>query len=632
MACFSRLMVICLLCFLGLSAVSVRAQRESTTAILERLGGQFCPDSEFTCVELRVPTDHFATDVTGRLNVTFAVLPASGERKGMFVTATGGPGTIGVTLADLYTSYFDPALLEHFDIVFFNQRGAGLQWCADAALDFYTADFRTDTPERAAALVEGARTFANQCVREMGSPLDLPYLSTRQAIEDLDAFRKAMGDEQLWLYGESYGTQYAQTYAAVYSEHLAGLILDGAVDLTITGGEFYQQQAQAFSDVLEATLNACNQDQACHNDFGRDALEYYDDLVAELAEAPKSYQFPLPLGGTSERELTLSDLEYAAASSLYTESSRMVFQRSLAAAAQDDLVPLARLLYQQLGADPQTLEAIPDPTYSDALFYAIECLDYGDFVGTAEQRADAFVSTGQAIEQSVPRFASNYYGDLPCVFWPGTEEPVERPEPLVAEGIPTLVLGATADPATPLSNGERVYSHLDDAYLITTQGGAHVTFGWGNECPDAIVTAFLVEGARPDERESTCDGVVADPYVPLAPADAVAFADPLEALQSAETEIFLLPEYYYWDAKTPTRVGCPRGGALSFRPMDLGEGFSLTACVFSEGFIMTGTGTYDYDEDRFTLDVEVTGLAHGALVYERYGDLMTITGDYAGDL
>ncbi len=45
-------------------------------------------------------------------------------------------------------------------------------------------------------------------------PADLPYYSTRQAVEDLEAFRQYLGVDKIALYGESYGTQYVQTYAA----------------------------------------------------------------------------------------------------------------------------------------------------------------------------------------------------------------------------------------------------------------------------------------------------------------------------------------------------------------------------------------------------------------------------------
>ena len=103
---------------------------------LERLGGVPCPDGDFTCVTLTVPLNHFDPNDSRTMDVVFAVLPATGERKGMFVTATGGPGTAGLASADSYTSAFDPSIPEHFDIVFFDQRGVGLSGglqCAQAA-------------------------------------------------------------------------------------------------------------------------------------------------------------------------------------------------------------------------------------------------------------------------------------------------------------------------------------------------------------------------------------------------------------------------------------------------------------------------------------------------------------------
>jgi hypothetical protein len=141
----------------------------------------------------------------------------------------------------------------------------------------------------------------------------------------------------------------------------------------------------------------------------------------------------------------------------------------------------------------------------------------------------------------------------------------------------------------------------------------------------------MVEGERPSQRELTCEGEIASAYVPLAPADASDFADPLEAMESADNEIYYLPEYYYWDLTTPTTVGCPYGGTLAFEPSDIGEALTLTDCAFSDGFVMTGSGTYDYEQDVFNMDVQITGLAEGELVYERHGDgSVSVTGEYGG--
>ncbi len=250
---------------------------------------------------------------------------------------------------------------------------------------------------------------------------------------------------------------------------------------------------------------------------------------------------------------------------------------------------------------------------------------------TPEERAEAYIRAGDEVEQSFPRFDIVFYGDLPCVFWPG--EPVdERPAPLTMPGVPTIVLGATADAYTPVQNGERVYSRLEDGYSITTDGGAHITYAWGNECPDAIITAFLVEDKMPDEREMRCDGVIATDYVPNAPVEATVYADPVEALNAAYNEIYYLPEYYFWDAETPTAVGCTYGGSLTFEATDEGQQFDLSDCAFSKGFSMTGTGFSSYGVSDFSLEVAVSGDAEGTLtyIYDSEGNI-SVTGEYAGE-
>jgi len=617
------------------NAAPSTSEGRDTAAILAELGSYPCPDSTFTCVKLTVPLDHFDPANTAAIEVVFAVLPASGERQGMFVTVTGGPGTSGLAAADNYTAAFDPSIPEHFDIVFFDQRGVGASGglqCINAAAAYYQTDARTDTPEGEAALIEAARTFARDCVAEMGVPPDtLRYYSTRQAIEDLEMFRQIIGDEKFWLYGESYGTQYAQTYAAAYPDHLAGLILDGTVDLTLSGPDYYVEQAQAFNDVLVMTLEACNADPACAAQVGGDALAFYDDLAAELAVSPQPFAFPLPAGGTAERTFSLGDLETAAAGYSYSEGGRMIFLRGLAAAARGDLTLLARIVYDQLSLDPVTLEPVLDPAWSDAAYYTIECNDYSFFAGTPEERAEAWMRAGDAVDASIPRLSAIFYGDLPCVFWPQGEDNVPRPEPLIAEGIPTIVLGATADAATPLANAQRVFSRLADGYLIVTEGGPHITFGWGRNCPDAQVTNFLVKGQLPDQRELTCGGQVIRSYVPLQPVDVSGYADVLDIFTAIDTDIYFLPEYYYWDLETPITTSCPYGGGFTFEPSGEGELFTFTNCAFVDGFIMTGTGSLNYDTWLTTVAVTVTGAADGSLTYTHADDgTRRVTGTYNG--
>lgn len=587
---------------------------------LARLGATPCPDSDFSCVTLTVPLDHFDPADGRTIDVVFAVLPATGKSKGLFVTATGGPGSAGVGLADYYTSYFDPSITRRFDIVFFDQRGVGLSGgltCPNAAATYY----RSLAPPGAAA-----SRFSADCVAELGSPPILPFLGTKQAIEDLEALRRALDSPRVWLYGESYGTQYAQEYAAAHPGALAGLVLDGTVDLTLTGPGFWADAAAAFERVLAETLASCDNRPRCRQDAGARAGTVYDQLADRLEDGPIAVRFPLPSGGTERRELTLADLQTVAAGQVYGEGGRMLLQRALAAAGRGELVPLLRLVYANLYLDPQTLEPVVDPTYSDAIYFAVDCQDYAYYSGTPDERAAAHLAEAATVAAANPRLGEAVFlSDLPCAYWPGSSQELQRPAPLRAEGVPTLVLGATGDPITPLVQGESVFRGLADGYLVTTLGGPHVTFGRGNACPDELVRDFLVDGTPPPRRETTCPGTLVGRYVPLAPRSAAAFANVRAALGSAERELEYLPEYYYWDFETPTSAGCPAGGgSVRFTARGSVAKLTLRDCGLTRGFVMTGTGSWDYDRDRVVLDVAVTGRFAGSYRYVRQGGSVSV--------
>jgi len=630
--------MVILACAWAIPTVSVGETPAGDTASrLAGLGGVPCPDSDFTCVTITVPLDHFNPGDNRTIDVVFGVLPASGERKGMFVTGTGGPGSAGLSSADGYTSAFDPSIPEHFDIVFFDQRGVGqsggLQ-CVTAAATYYRIEADASSPDGEAALVAAAQTFAEDCVREMGDPEILPFLGTDQAVEDLEVFRVLIGDDKFWLYGESYGTQFAQTYAAAHADHLAGLILDGTVDLTLSGPEFLAQQAQAFADTLQLTLEACNEDEFCVESMGGgDGVAAYDRLADQLKQSALEFDFPLPSGGFEKRTFTFSDLEFAASSYMYSESARMIFLRALAAYSRnEDLVPMARILYDALYLDPETLEPVADLSWSDAVYYGVECQDYSYFSGTPGERAEAYLRAGDPLDENMPRMSAIFYGDFPCVFWPDAKQEATRPEPLTADGVPAFVLGATADPATPYSNGQNVYSRLSDGYLVTETDGPHIIFGWGVTCVDEIVTAFLVEDQVPGRRETTCEGVVADAFVPLAPLHAEQLTGPLEAMRAVDNEIAYSPEYSYWDGTTPNSIGCPFGGTFSFEPSNTGDLFTFKSCAFTDGFILDGSGSYDYNEALVMFEVTISGLKDGTLIYTRDADnIAHVTGEFGGE-
>jgi pimeloyl-ACP methyl ester carboxylesterase len=592
---------------------------------IARVHEEPCPDSEFTCVTLAVPRDHFAAAGGPTFEVTFAIHRAtSSPRKGVFVTITGGPGTSGISAADGYTAAFDPALVADYDLVFLDQRGVGLSepaQCPDAALAFY--DFPGDPALDLAhglAYARAARRFAHDCVAEAGVPRSaLPYFSTRQAVEDLETLRAWLGAPKLDLYGESYGTQYVQTYAAAHPDRIHSLFVDGPVDLTLTGNDYYVEDAHAFDAVLSMTLDRCTGDEACRADaLGRDALRAYDRLARELRVSPRRYAFTRADGRIERRTFTIGDLESAAAGYVYSTYDRMLLQRALAQAVRGQLAPLARLAYLSLGQDPETLDAIPDPSWSDAMFYAVECTDYDYRTDSPAESALAYLQAGRRARMDRVRLGSVFYGDLPCAYWAAHPPTTERPGPLTDTPYPVFVLASTTDPATPYAGALRIYRRLSDGYLVVQPGGPHIIFGRGNACPDDLVTAFLVDGTRPEQRQTTCDDAYVDPYVPLPAARVTSASDPLRTLAAVDDELTSNADYWAWDAADTLKVGCLFGGRLRYAPTDAGASIGLADCRLSRGLPLSGRGLIDLDTGAVTL--RVRGPSGTRLVYTRDAD------------
>jgi pimeloyl-ACP methyl ester carboxylesterase len=617
---------------IGVVGFAPASAQDMTDLLDER--GEPCAESDFTCVTITVPLDHSKTTSTATMDVVFAVSPASGERKGMFVTVVGGPGYSGLSAADSYSSYFDESLFESFDIVFFDQRGIGESSglsCPSATIAYYSSTADTFTAEGEAATIETARTFAADCRAEIGAERQaiLPYLGTRQAIQDLDVFREMVGDEQIWLYGESYGTQFAQTYATAYPERIAGLILDGVVDLSLEGDVYYIQQAEAFAGALTATLEACNADAACRADMNGDALTAYMTLIADLSASPAVVAYPLPDGRLEDRTLYASDVESIASGAVYDRGSRSDFLRALAAAANGDLVPMLRRAYGALGVDPVTLDPIIDESFTDASYYGIECNDYDFFAaaGDADARAEAWMRAGDAVEAAIPYLSGAFYGDLPCLFWGVQGEPT-RPAPFMGGDYPTFILNSDIDPATPFQQGDAMFNQIANAYMITQLGAPHVIFGRDEVCPDVMITAFLVDDILPNAREYLCEGDTIDYYDPI-PSET--FSNVVDAIRALDIEISYLPEYASWDGYSRTTIGCTFGGTLTFVGTDEDEIYTLDKCELIAGLIVDGSGTFVY-EVLIEYDVRVSGLFEGELIYTREieVDAYTATGTIDG--
>jgi pimeloyl-ACP methyl ester carboxylesterase len=454
---------------------------------------------DFSCVTLSVPVDH-ADPRGAHWDVTFGLLRAQGERQGVFVTATGGPGSSGLAAADAYTSTFPDQLRQGFDVVFFDQRGVGRSQdlrCDDAYADYYVPLDSTSSAADRDEFASASTQFGEDCFAEAGvDPARAPFYATRQAVEDLEDFREWLGAPELTLYGESYGTQYVQTYAAAHPDRVAGLVVDGVVDLSTGAQDFSVASARADTDVLATTMARCDVVPACADAAPGRSLAGYDELLARLTADPVDVP-----GGVVDA-YTLQSAAYGSLSDPY---SRTELQDALNDALLGDYAAL-----DELG---NTGGSAPTSDFSDALFLAVECTDYdyvpqgGDPRAVLDQWLDRAATEG--IDQL--RLGVHYYDKAPCLFWPGsaTTPDVALPAPVTDPPYPVMVLNADTDPNTPFVGARRVFGALTrdagpaDAAIVQVYG-PHVIYGRGDPCIDDPVNTFIETGQVPAERVTVC--------------------------------------------------------------------------------------------------------------------------------
>ena len=602
----------------ALSALALPAIAQDTLAKrLDALGATECADSSLTCLTLAVPRDHLGNDPDDTIIITFAISLATEPSEGIMFYTVGGPGGSGLLVAEDYVAYLDPEVQARIDFVFFDQRGIGPENgidCPQALSAFFVTDLPLDQPEIALANAERA---VSDCLAEIGNADLLPHVSSDDAIRDLEIFRQAIGAPQVWLYGESYGTQFSQAYATAYPEAVRGVILDGVIDLNLSHHGFNASYVAASEAILERVMAACERVPGCSLDMEGDAAALYDALMAEMAAGPIMIDYPLGDGTSESRPFSTAMLGMITFNALYGPDGRSEFLRVLAAASRGNRLPLLQAAYATLGVDPATMEAQSDPGWFGAAYYAITCTDYGEPITDPRTRAMDMITQAQAFAPQAPRLLRTYYEEcLFCAFWPETG-PVERPAPFAGGDYPTLILNADADPITPVTQSYSVLDNVRNGYMVMMGGGPHVLYGRGLACPDEIVTDLLLGGRLPEAQLQVCGQELIGYYEPLTLTD-MEGADPLEVARAVFIELAWTPDVYLWDGWEPLAFGCDYGGTVRATYSDKGAAYLFDNCAFWPDLAITGRGL-EADNgmpgEGSGLDVIVTGVHEGQLTY-----------------
>lgn len=420
------------------------------------------------CAVLAVPLDWSEPDGP-TIDLTLGRLPATGERIGSLVINPGGPGGSG--LRYLGFEPYGPTISARFDVVSWDPRGVGASGglrCNAAVPELLAADPDPDDAAELGALEDAAATVAQDCERIEGDVLD--HLGTAQVALDLEAIRRALGDEPLSFHGFSYGTQIGQEYLDRFPDRVRAMVLDGVVDPSLGFEEFLLGQTAAFDDAFQRDASRCRAEPvACGVP---DLVAAYDQVADRVESAP----LPAEGGDVGPGELAMAAIQTS-----YGTDGWRTLGPSLAAA---------------LGGDGGPLRQLAD-SYFDfggyASYAAVVCTDsapprgveaYRDFADRARERSSRF---GGAVANEL----------LPCATW--AAPPSGTPRAISAPGAPpVLVVGNTGDAATPYENAVVVAERLASGVLVTVESEGHTAYG-ANRCATEVIDAYLVSLAVPGD-------------------------------------------------------------------------------------------------------------------------------------
>ncbi len=439
-----------------------------------------CNDG-FECATFNVPID-YENPSAGAMQIAAIRKLATGTALGSLILNPGGPGGSGIE----YTTYADyvvsDTLRENFDIVGFDPRGVGqsspVECLNDAQTEEYIAmDASPDNQTEIDQSVAMSELFAKSCATN--SPDTYAFVDTVSAAKDIDILRELLGDKKLNWLGKSYGTFLGATYADLFPDKVGRMLLDGAIDPTLTNEQLSYGQAMGF----ELALNRFVKDCATKNDCpltasGAAGVLEISDFLNALDANPATLD--------DGRSFTQAMGVLGVIGSLYDKQYGWPeLRKNLDLAFNNDYSGLASSVdfYTSRNSDGSYKD-----NSNDAIA-AVSCLDRPD-----RASVDKTISLAAEWKLTAPNFGEYLaWSNNGCSFWQTAA--TGSPREIVAPGTPTiLVVGTVNDPATPYQWAQALASQLSSGVLLTLDGDGHTAYYQGSKCIDQVVDNYFLTG------------------------------------------------------------------------------------------------------------------------------------------
>ena len=462
------------------------------------------PRSPAYCGRIRVPLD-YASPGSPLIGIGFRWVPASGRAAGTVLAVEGGPGYASAGTQPEYLAMLGP-LRSARNLLMVNLRGTGDSTPVNCpGLERFGGIGQSG--RRFDALVAGCGRRLNRTWRyRSGRWVHASDLfDTANSARDVARVLAALRLRRVDLYGDSYGSWFAQAFASRYPGLLRSVTLDSTYQV-LGLDPWYVTTVTTARRAFDA---ACARWPACARSAGGPGAGWaaVTALARRLDRSPVAGT-TTSVNGTRVR-LTVSVRTLV--NLVNNAGFDPVVYRDLLAAARAllrdrDPAPLLRTAALSLGFDDTNY---PVPEFSDGLYFAVSCTDYVQlFRRTApaavrrRQYAAAlrreprgtFAPFTVAQWTSMDQYTEAYSA---CLDWPKPARltpPVTRRPPLVPASLPVLVMSGDLDSLTPLLHGASLVRRQmgRSARLVVFRNLTHVMLQDANDsCPASVFQRFV---------------------------------------------------------------------------------------------------------------------------------------------